>query len=105
MIEINPERIKEIAEQAKLNPNRLSTVDPGKIEGHIQNLQLQHDTLDKQIQEAVANYVSDEVVNSLKKHKLYLKDEIEIYTSKLNGTYVEPVEETSIDPDLQEEGN
>lgn len=50
-----------------------------KVEGHIQALQQMHDDLDKQIKEEYIRYGNDALVQSLKKKKLQLKDEIEQY--------------------------
>ena len=54
-----------------------------KLEGHIQHLQQVHDDLDKQIKEDYIRYGDDALVQSLKKRKLYLKDEIEHFKKQL----------------------
>ena len=54
-----------------------------KLEGHIQHLQQVHDDLDKQIKEDYIRYGNDALVQSLKKRKLHLKDEIENYKRSL----------------------
>jgi hypothetical protein len=50
-----------------------------KVEGHIQALQQMHDDLDRQIKEEYIRYGNDALVQTLKKKKLQLKDEIEQY--------------------------
>lgn len=54
-----------------------------KLEGHIQHLQQVHDDLDKQIKEDFIQYGDDALVQSLKKRKLHLKDEIEHFKKQL----------------------
>ncbi len=54
-----------------------------KLEGHIQHLQQVHDDLDKQIKEDYIQYGDDALVQSLKKRKLHLKDEIEYLQSRM----------------------
>lgn len=54
-----------------------------KLEGHIQHLQQVHDDLDKQIKEDYIRYGNDALVQSLKKRKLHLKDEIERFKKDL----------------------
>ena len=51
-----------------------------KLEGHVNYLQRVHDDLDKEIQEKFAQYGDDSSVQTLKKKKLRVKDEIETLT-------------------------
>jgi len=54
-----------------------ATQQSSKVEGHIQHLQEVHDGLDKEIQQQIKDYGNDALVQTLKKKKLHLKDEIE----------------------------
>lgn len=56
-----------------------------KLERHIKYLQAYHDDLDRQIKEDIRNYKDDQLVVSLKKKKLSLKDEIERCRSELEN--------------------
>jgi hypothetical protein len=58
-------------------------MDIGKLQGHIDHLQQIHDDLDKQIKEDYIRYGNDALVQSLKKRKLHLKDEIERFKKDL----------------------
>ena len=55
-----------------------------KVEGHIQHLQEVHDDLDKEIEKQYKEYGNDSLVQTLKKKKLHLKDEIEHYKNILS---------------------
>ena len=55
-----------------------------KVERHIQHLQEVHDDLDKEIEKQYKEYGNDSLVQTLKKKKLHLKDEIEHYKNTLN---------------------
>ena len=48
-----------------------------KVERHIKHLQEVHDDLDKEIEKQYKEYGNDALVQTLKKKKLHLKDEIE----------------------------
>lgn len=48
-----------------------------KVERHIKHLQEQHDELDRKIQNYYDEYGDDATLNTMKKKKLKLKDEIE----------------------------
>lgn len=52
-------------------------MDVEKIKHHIETLKKRHGELDKEIIEDYKNYVSDYVLETKKKEKLALKDEIE----------------------------
>lgn len=52
-------------------------MDEGKKERHIRHLQKIHDDLDKEIQKQYTQYGDDNLVVTMKKKKLQLKDEIE----------------------------
>lgn len=56
-----------------------------KVEGHIQHLQEVHDDLDKEIQSQIQKYGDDALVQTLKKKKLHLKDEIEQFKKLLEA--------------------
>ena len=56
-----------------------------KIQNHITHLQEKHDALDKGIQELYNHRENDMKVETLKKLKLHLKDEIERNKNLLNG--------------------
>ena len=56
-----------------------------KLRGHIDQLQQAHNDLDKQIIHEYVKYGDDAVVQSMKKRKLHLKDEIENYTKQLEN--------------------
>lgn len=56
-----------------------------KVEGHIQHLQEVHDQLDKEIEKQFKEYGNDALVQTLKKKKLHLKDEIEQYKKQLEA--------------------
>ena len=58
-------------------------VDPEKIKHHIAHLQEKHDNLDKEIQALYKVHESDLKLETLKKLKLHLKDEIELNKAKL----------------------
>lgn len=55
-----------------------------KVERHIQHLQEVHDGLDKEIEKQYKEYGNDSLVQTLKKKKLHLKDEIEHYKNILS---------------------
>jgi hypothetical protein len=48
-----------------------------KVERHIKHLQEVHDDLDREIEKQYKEYGNDNLVQTLKKKKLKLKDEIE----------------------------
>ena len=50
-----------------------------KLERHIDHLQEEHDNLDKQIINEYVKYGDSVLINDLKKRKLSIKDEIELY--------------------------
>lgn len=50
-----------------------------KVERHIKHLQEQHDDLDRKIRDYYDEYGNDTVLNTMKKKKLKLKDEIETF--------------------------
>ena len=54
-------------------------MDSDKLARHIEHLQIQHDSLDKQIKEEYVRYGNNVLLNDLKKRKLNIKDEIEHY--------------------------
>jgi hypothetical protein len=56
-----------------------------KLEHHIAHLQEKHDALDKEITEMYKHHENDLKIETLKKLKLHLRDEIEANKVKLNG--------------------
>lgn len=58
---------------------------PGKLEGHIQSLAEKHKDIDEQIEKAYRYYAPDSVVESLKKRKLKIKDEIVRCSKKIDN--------------------
>ena len=56
-----------------------------KLEHHIKHLQEKHDALDKEIQVLHSLHENDLKLETLKKLKLHLKDEIEANKVKMNG--------------------
>ena len=56
-----------------------------KLEHHITHLQQKHDELDKEIQVKYRLHEEDLKLETLKKLKLHIKDEIESTRTKLNG--------------------
>jgi len=56
-----------------------------KLNHHITHLQQKHDALDKEIQVLYTLHENDLKLETLKKLKLHLKDEIEATKVKLNG--------------------
>lgn len=54
-----------------------------KIQNHIDHLQKVHDDLDKQIVQEYIKYGNDALVQTMKKKKLHLKDEIENFKNNL----------------------
>lgn len=54
-----------------------------KLEHHISHLQEKHDNLDKEIKELEAHHTDSLKVETLKKLKLKLKDEIEGFRKQL----------------------
>jgi hypothetical protein len=54
-----------------------------KLQHHIDHLQEKHDTLDREIQELYKLHENDLKLETLKKLKLHLKDEIEENKKKL----------------------
>jgi hypothetical protein len=50
-----------------------------KVERHIKHLQEQHDDLDRKIRDYYDEYGNDAILNTMKKKKLKLKDEIETF--------------------------
>ena len=52
-------------------------LDRQKLEHHIKHLQEQHDRLDREIKELYDHHTDDFKVESLKKQKLNIKDDIE----------------------------
>ena len=58
-------------------------MDKLSIEHHIKHLEEQHHTLDKEVKEMYIRYGNDALVQSLKKRKLQLKDEIENFKRQL----------------------
>ena len=55
-----------------------------KLEHHITHLQEKHDALDKEVQVLHDLHESDLKIETLKKLKLHLKDEIEMYKRKIS---------------------
>ncbi len=58
-------------------------ITPEKIKHHISHLQEKHDNLDKEIKELEAHHTDSLKVETLKKLKLKLKDEIEGFKKQL----------------------
>lgn len=58
-------------------------ITPEKIKHHISHLQEKHDNLDKEIKELEAHHTDSLKVETLKKLKLKLKDEIERFRKQL----------------------
>ena len=56
-----------------------------KLEHHIKHLQEKHDEFDKEIIELYKHHENDLKIETLKKLKLHLKDEIEAIKVKING--------------------
>ena len=56
-----------------------------KLEHHIAHLQERHDAMDKEITEMYKHHDNDLKIETLKKLKLHLKDEIEATKSRING--------------------
>jgi hypothetical protein len=56
-----------------------------KVQHHIIHLQEKHDNLDKEIQTLYSMHENDLKIETLKKLKLQLKDEIERNRAQLNG--------------------
>lgn len=50
-----------------------------KLERHIDHLQEEHDRIDREIRDRYNHYDNDILISDLKKKKLNLKDEIELY--------------------------
>ena len=59
-------------------------MDKTSLEHHIKHLEEQHRDIDKQIQEDYKQYGDDRLVNTLKKKKLQLKDEIEHFKRQIS---------------------
>ncbi len=59
--------------------------DYDKLVAHLQELYKKHRELDDEIDLLYSKYVSDSIVNRLKTKKLWLKDEINLYETKLNA--------------------
>lgn len=55
-----------------------------KLIHHVEHLKEKHDELDKQIQNLYEHHTDDFKVESLKKQKLKLRDEIELTNKKIN---------------------
>lgn len=58
-------------------------MDKTSLEHHIKHLEQQHRDIDNQINEDYKNYGEDRLVTTLKKKKLHLKDEIEMFRKQL----------------------
>ena len=58
-------------------------MDKEKLSRHVDHLQQVHDDLDKQIKEEYIRYGNDALVQTLKKQKLKLKDEIDNYKKSM----------------------
>ena len=58
-------------------------MDAEKLRHHVKHLQEVHDDLDQQIQRDFQKYKDDALVNSLKKKKLHLRDEIESFKRQI----------------------
>ena len=58
-------------------------LDNEKLKRHIKHLEEQHDGLDKEVKEMYIKYGDDALVQSMKKRKLHLKDEIENFKRQL----------------------
>jgi hypothetical protein len=56
-----------------------------KLQHHISHLQEKHDTLDREIQELYKLHENDLKIETLKKLKLHLKDEIEENKKKMSA--------------------
>jgi hypothetical protein len=56
-----------------------------KLQHHISHLQEKHDTLDREIQELYNLHENDLKIETLKKLKLHLKDEIEENKKKMSA--------------------
>lgn len=61
-------------------------MDSEKVLRHVNHLQEVHDDLDKQIKEQYIRYGNDALVQTLKKKKLALKDEIEHFRKQVHET-------------------
>jgi len=59
-------------------------MDKTSLEHHIKHLEEQHRDIDKQIQKDYKQYGDDRLVNTLKKKKLHLKDEIEHFKRQIS---------------------
>ncbi len=59
--------------------------DYDKLVAHLQELYKKHRELDDEIDLLYSKYVSDSIVNRLKTKKLWLKDEINLYETKLKA--------------------
>ena len=56
-----------------------------KLVAHLQELYVKHRALDEEIDMLYSKYASDSKVNMLKTKKLWIKDEINLYESKLRA--------------------
>jgi hypothetical protein len=59
-------------------------MDKMSLEHHIKHLEEQHRDIDKQIQRDFLHYNDDSLVNTLKKKRLHLKDEIQKFKQQLS---------------------
>jgi len=58
-------------------------MDKVSLEHHVKHLEEQHRELDQKIKTEYIKYGNDSLVNSMKKQKLHLKDEIENFRKQL----------------------
>ena len=59
-------------------------MDKTSLEHHIKHLEEQHHSLDKEVKEMYIKYGDDALVQSMKKRKLHLKDEIEQFKRQIS---------------------
>jgi len=58
-------------------------MDKVSLEHHVKHLEEQHRELDQKIKTEYIKYGNDSLVNSMKKQKLHLKDEIQNFRKQL----------------------
>lgn len=59
------------------------TDEHDKIVVHLQELYSKHRALDSEVKELYNSFASDETINRKKTQKLWIKDEIHLYETKL----------------------
>lgn len=87
------------------NITRMTTVESDRWEAHLENLRQQLTSIENQIQGAKDNSLPDDIIGVLETQKTAVNKDIEIYASKIAGTYVEAIEETPVDPDIEGDNN